>query len=74
MRAQKKKDEADAMLTKYYPHCRRKKKYCRCKSIAIMETQPMLTEFKAIDENGEVLYLTQRRPWAQRQGMPHVPL
>ena len=34
----------------------------------------MPTKFKAIDENGEILYVTQRRPWAQRKGMPQDPL
>ena len=34
----------------------------------------MSTEFKAIDENGEVLYVAQRRPCDQRKGMPQYPL
>lgn len=34
----------------------------------------MPTKFKAIDENGEVLYVAQKMPWAQRQGIPKDPL
>ena len=49
MQDERKKDEVDAMLTEYYPHC-------RYKFVPSLETQPMPTNFKAIDENGEVLY------------------
>lgn len=40
--------------------------------VANLETQPqqMLVEFKEIDDNGYIMYVSQRRPWAQRQGMP----
>lgn len=34
----------------------------------------MPTEFKAFNENGEVLYISQWRPWAQRPNMPQDPL
>ena len=74
MQARRKKDEADAMLTGYYPHCRERKKHCGCKFVASVETQPMPSKFKAIDENGEVINVTKRRPWAQRKGMPQDPL
>ena len=62
------------MLTEYCLHCREKKRNYRCKYIASVETQPMPIEFKAIDENGEIFYVTQRRPWVQIQGMPQDPL
>ena len=66
IKAQRKNDEVDAMLTEYCPHFREKKNNYRCKNVASMETQPMSTEFKAINENEEVLYFTQIRPWVQR--------
>ena len=75
MQAQRKKDEFDAMLTKFCSHCRERKKNCTCKTIAEINAQPMPTEFKEINEDvGEVIYVAQRRPWAQRQGMSQDPL
>ena len=56
IQAQRKKDEADAMLAKFYSHCRERKKNCICKTIAVVNTHPMPTKFKEIDEDiGEVI-------------------
>ena len=75
MQAQRKKDEADAMLTEFYFRCRERKKNYTCKTVATVNTHPMPIEFKAIDEDKEeVIYVSQRQPWAQRQGMPQEPL
>ena len=71
MQARRKKDEVDAMLTDFFSRCRERKKNYTCKTIAIVNAQPMPIEFKEIDEDtGEVIYVAQRRPWAQRQGIP----
>ena len=59
MQAQRKKDEVDAILTKFFPRCRERKKNCTCKIIAAMNAQPMPTKFKEIDEDiGEVIYVS----------------
>lgn len=47
------------MLAEYCPHCREKKRNCRCKPITSLESQYVPTEFKEIDEDGEVLYVSQ---------------
>ena len=60
MQAQRKKDEVDAMLTKFFSCCRERKKNYTCKTIAVANTQPMPTKVKAIDEDIEVIYVAQR--------------
>ena len=55
----RKKDEVDAMLPEYCPPYREKKMNYRCNFFATLETQSMPTKFKVIDENGEVVYITQ---------------
>lgn len=71
----RRKEEADVVLAKLCSHCREKKRNCGCKTVAFVDTNPMPTDFKVIDEeNGEVFYVSQRRPWAQRQCMPPDPL
>ena len=63
------------MLARLCSHCREKKRNCKCKIVAYMDTHPMKTKFKAIDEDTrEVIYVSQRHPWAQRKGMPQDPL
>ena len=63
------------MLAEFLPHCREKKRNCRCKTIASMDTNPIPTQLKAIDEdNGEVFFVSHRHPWAKRQGMLLDPL
>ena len=59
MYARRKKDEVDAILAEFFLHYREKKRHCRCKSVASLETQPMPTKFKSINENVEVLYVAQ---------------
>lgn len=69
--AKKKHEEADAFLAEFYPHCRQRKKDCRCKMVANVE----VPNFKLIQgEDEQVLYVSQRRPNFQRQGMPPDPL
>ena len=48
MQAQRKKDKVDAMLTKFFSHCRERKKNYTCKTIAIVNAQPMPTETKKL--------------------------
>ena len=61
MQAQRKKDEADAMLTEFYSHCRERKKNCTCKTIVALNEHPMPSEFKSIHEDKEeVIYISQR--------------
>lgn len=65
MQAGRKKEEANAMLAKFFSHCKEKKRNCRCKTIASMDTNLIPIEFKAInEENGEFFYVSQRCPWA----------
>lgn len=59
MQARRKKEETDVMLAIYCPHCREGKRNNKYKIIASLEPQSMPTEFKAIDENGELLYVSQ---------------
>ena len=59
MQAQRKKEDDDIMLAEYCPHCREKKRNYQCKSVSSLEPQHVPTEFKAIDENGEILYVAQ---------------
>ena len=60
MQAQRKKDEADAMLTKFYHFYRERKKNCICKTIADVNAHTIPIELKAIDEDiGEVIYIAQ---------------
>ena len=59
MQAWRKKEDANIMLAEYCPHCREKKRNYRCKPIASLESQHMPTKFKAIDEDGQVLYVSQ---------------
>ena len=43
--------------------------------VASMDVNSIPNEFKARDEEkGDVFYIYQRHPWAQRQGMPLDPL
>ena len=59
MQAQRKNDEADAMLAEFCSHCRERKENCTCKTVAAMNTHPMPTEFKEIDEDTyEVIYVS----------------
>ena len=74
MQERREKDEYDAMLVEYCPHCRENKMNCICKYVESMDSQPRPTMFKVINKNGEVLYISQQRPWTQRQGMPQDPL
>ena len=57
IKAKRKHDEVEAMLAEYCPHYREKKRNCKYKTIANLEVQPIPIEFKAIDENGDVLYV-----------------
>ena len=64
IQARRKKDKVDSMLAEYCPHCREKKRNCRCNYVASLESQPIPTKFKAIYKNGEVFYIAQQWPWA----------
>ena len=46
MQAQRKKGEVDAMLTKFFIHYKERKKNCTCKTIAVVNTQPISIDFK----------------------------
>lgn len=39
LQARKKHEEAEAMLAKFCPHCRQKKKDCKCKLLAKVDSQ-----------------------------------
>ena len=47
------------MLAKYCPYCREKKHNYRCKPIASMNSQHVPTKFRAIDEDEEIIYVSQ---------------
>lgn len=75
LQAKKKHEDVEAMLVEYYPHCRQKKKDCRCKMVANIESKQIPPEFNPIDGDDEqIFYIAQRRSWAPRQGMPPDPL
>ena len=64
---ERKNEEEDAMLAKFFSHCREMKRNYKYKIVAFVHTNPMPTKFKAInEENGEVFYVSQRFPWSQR--------
>lgn len=63
------------MLIEYCPPLKKKKKDCRCKMVANIESKKVPPEFKTIQiEEDQVYYFTQRKPWVPRQGMPPNPL
>lgn len=75
MTAKKKHEEAKLQLAEYCLHCRKQKKDCQCKLVTSMENQYLPTRYLKIDGDDEkVFFVTQRRPWAQCQGMPQDPL
>lgn len=72
----KNQEEAEATLTKYYPHCRQRKTNCKCKKVAsISEDKQGTSEFHVLEgEDGQVFYIAQCKPWKPGQGMPQDPL
>lgn len=75
MQPRKKHDEAKAILTEFFPHCRQKKRDCKCKMVANLEAKQLSTNFKTVEgDDDQVFFVAQRRLWTQRQGMPQDPL
>lgn len=43
--------------------------------VANLEAKQLPTDFKMVEsDDDQVFFVAQRRPWAQRQGMPQDPL
>ena len=75
MQARKKHAEAKVFLAEFCPYCRQKKRDCRCKMVANLEARQLPINFKPVEgDDDQVFFVAQRRPWAQRQGMPQDPL
>lgn len=71
----KKQYEAEAMITEYFPSCRKRKANCKCKRVAsIQQDKVEKLDFHPIEGyDGKIFYIAQRRPWKQIQGMSQDP-
>lgn len=71
----KKHEKAEAMLTKYFPSYRKIKSNCKCKRMARIQQEKFeKLAFQPIEGDDGKIYIAQRWPWQQRQGMPQDPL
>lgn len=58
MQDKRKHEEVEAMLAEFFPHYREKGRNHKCKTMANLEAHTIPIEFKAIDENNDVLYVS----------------